>query len=84
MTETRFVEMCLWAAFAAVAALASLAAAPLALAESKRAVNAWALAGFDAALDRESAGQERLLRTADFAEGVAAFAGRRAPHFTGA
>ena len=60
------------------------AGAPRALAATKAAVNAATLGGLDAALARELAGQSALLRTADFAEGVAAFGARRPPRFTGA
>lgn len=54
---------------------------PLALAATKRAVNAATFAGLDDALERERAGQTSLLRTADAAEGMRAFAERRAPEF---
>jgi enoyl-CoA hydratase len=57
--------------------------APLGLAATKRAVNAAALAGLDDALERERTGQTVLLRTADAAEGMRAFAERRRPHFEG-
>lgn len=56
---------------------------PLALAASKKAVNAATLAGLDAALERERTGQSVLLRTADAAEGMRAFSERRRPVFRG-
>jgi enoyl-CoA hydratase len=56
---------------------------PLAVAATKRAVNAATFAGLDDALERERAGQTSLLRTADAAEGMRAFAERRAPEFEG-
>ncbi|WP_151081477.1 enoyl-CoA hydratase [Nocardioides cynanchi] len=59
------------------------AAAPLALAATKRAVNAASLRGLDDALERERTGQTMLLRTADAAEGMRAFAERRRPEFEG-
>ena len=59
------------------------AGAPLAQAATKRAVNAAAYAGLDAALERERTGQTMLLRTSDAAEGMRAFAERRAPDFEG-
>ncbi len=59
------------------------AGAPLAQAATKRAVNAAAYAGLDAALERERTGQTILLRTRDAAEGMRAFAERRAPDFEG-
>lgn len=64
-----------------VAALAS--GAPLALAATKKAVNAAALAGLEDAFGRERTGQAALLRTADAAEGMAAFGERRRPRFVG-
>jgi len=60
-----------------------LSSAPLGLAATKRAVNAAAYASLDAALERERTGQAMLLRTADAAEGMRAFAQRRRPEFRG-
>lgn len=65
-----------------VAAL--VAGPPLAYAETKAALAETSLALLDAALERERAGQTRLLGSADFAEGVAAFLEKRPPGFTGA
>lgn len=48
---------------------------------TKRALNAATLQRLDAALDLESVGQSELLASADFAEGVAAMLGKRAPHY---
>jgi enoyl-CoA hydratase len=59
------------------------AGAPRALAATKLAVNAAALAGLDAALQTELEDQSRLLATADFAEAAGAFGERRPPVFTG-
>ncbi|HEY6796126.1 MAG TPA: enoyl-CoA hydratase [Kineosporiaceae bacterium] len=61
-----------------------VAGPPLALAATKRAVNATALEGLEPALQRELDGQGALLRSADFAEGVAAFGAKRTPLFGGA
>lgn len=62
---------------------ALVAGAPLALAATKKAVNAAALDGLEPAFARERSGQSVLLRTADAAEGMAAFGERRAPRFEG-
>ena len=59
------------------------AGAPLAQAATKRAVNAAAYDGLDAALERERTGQTVLLRTHDAAEGMSAFSERRTPTFRG-
>jgi 2-(1,2-epoxy-1,2-dihydrophenyl)acetyl-CoA isomerase len=68
-----------------VEALATqLAAAPTrGLARTKQAIyESWGRS-LDEQLDVERDLQRELGRTADYAEGVAAFTGRRAPHFTG-
>jgi enoyl-CoA hydratase len=59
------------------------AGAPLAMAATKRAVNAASFDALDEALERERTGQAMLLRTADAAEGMRAFAERRRPDFEG-
>ena len=56
---------------------------PLALAATKKAVNAVTLGALEPALERERSGQTVLLRTADAAEGMRAFAERRRPVFRG-
>lgn len=64
--------------------LAKLAAgAPLVHRAIKRAVYGGLTADLDAALDNELHGQLRLLQSEDFAEGVAAFFGKRPPDFKG-
>ena len=68
----------------AVALAAAFAqGAPQALATTKRAVNHSSLTSLDEAFGREVRGQADLRATEDFAEGVAAFVGKRAPVFTG-
>jgi enoyl-CoA hydratase len=57
--------------------------APLALAATKKAVNAASLGALDGAFQRERAGQSLLLRTADAAEGMKAFSEKRRADFTG-
>ena len=56
---------------------------PLALAATKRAINATTLTELNAALERERTGQTVLMRTADVAEGMRAFSERRKPVFRG-
>jgi len=65
--------------------LASTLAAgpPLALAAIKSAVRQSAEGGIEAALEREKQGQTALLHSRDFREGVAAWAAKRRPDFSG-
>ncbi len=56
---------------------------PLALAATKKAINAATLTELNAALERERTGQVLLMRTADAAEGMRAFGERRKPVFRG-
>ena len=53
------------------------------LAETKRLIRAHWAAGLDGALDAERDAQRALGRTADSADGVDAFANKRAPNFLG-
>jgi enoyl-CoA hydratase len=55
----------------------------MAYAHTKRAFNATALAGLEQALAIEREGQSSLFGTSDFAEGAAAFRGKRRPDFSG-
>ncbi|WP_329231917.1 MULTISPECIES: enoyl-CoA hydratase-related protein [Streptomyces] len=56
---------------------------PLAYARIKRAVDEAAMPALARALEIERTGQAELLRSRDYAEGVAAFKDRRKPKFTG-
>jgi enoyl-CoA hydratase len=56
---------------------------PIALSGVKKAINAATLPHLEAALAREHTGQRALLGTADFAEGLDAFASGRRPEFRG-
>lgn len=69
----------------AVAEIAARLAAgpPLALAATKRAVNAATMAGFEDALEREARGQVLLAGTSDLSEGIGAFLEKRQPRFVG-
>jgi enoyl-CoA hydratase len=59
------------------------AGAPLAVAATKKAVNAATLGALPAAFQRERAGQSLLLRTGDVVEGMKAFVEKRRPRFEG-
>lgn len=56
---------------------------PLALAATKRVLNAITLAALESTLEAERSGQGELLGTADFLEGVTAFQEKRGAHFSG-
>jgi enoyl-CoA hydratase/carnithine racemase len=56
---------------------------PLAYAATKRTLNAASLSLLEAILRAERDGQEPLLASADFAEGMAAFQAKRPAVFTG-
>jgi 2-(1,2-epoxy-1,2-dihydrophenyl)acetyl-CoA isomerase len=50
---------------------------------AKRQLNSWLFGRIDDQLELEAQIQREMSRSADFAEGVAAFAQKRRPHFTG-
>ncbi|MBE7323755.1 enoyl-CoA hydratase [Nocardioides sp. Y6] len=58
--------------------------APLAMAATKKAINAASLPHLEQALETEHRGQMMLARTADLVEGMTAFVERRSPKFRGA
>ncbi len=63
--------------------IATLVAGPaVALRKTKDAINAATLTELEAALERETAGQLVLLKSADFREGTHAFQQRRVAKFT--
>ncbi len=67
------------------ALLDRLAAGPTrSYAASKRQLNAWLYAGMGEQLELEARIQQELAASSDFAEGVAAFIGKRDPDFHGA
>lgn len=68
---------------AAELAAAFAANAPLAMAETKHAINAAVMPSVADVLTAEEQGQVRLLATADFREGVTAFTEKRTASFTG-
>jgi enoyl-CoA hydratase len=68
---------------AAAGVIDTLVSGPaVALSRTKQAINAAALTELDAAIARESEGQQILLGSRDFVEGTTAFQQRRKPTFT--